>query len=86
MVNFVDKEWEPKHVTIGLFEYQKMSGAALVETVKPLLKTFHLQDKVIAYVKDEGSNLVSLATALYGINFRMVVRLKGLLPASGIHV
>jgi hypothetical protein len=67
VVNFVDKEWEPKHVTIGLFECQKTSGAALAEIVKPLLKNFHLHDKVIAYVKDEGSNLVSLATSLTSV-------------------
>jgi hypothetical protein len=83
VVNFVDKEWEPKHVTIGLFECQKTSGAALAETVKPLLKTFHFQDKVIAYVKDEGSNLVSLATSLTSVVSCPVLGLET--PYSGTY-
>jgi hypothetical protein len=37
---------------------------ALAEIVKPLLKKFKLETKVITYVKDEGSNLRSLEKAL----------------------
>jgi hypothetical protein len=64
VVNFVDKSWVPQHVTMGLFGAPKTSGFALTEVVKPLLEQFKLQNKVIAYVKDEGSNLRTLERAL----------------------
>jgi hypothetical protein len=64
VVNFVDKSWVPQHVTMGLFDAPTTSGIALAEIVKPLLEQFKLQTKVIAYVKDEGSNLKTLERAL----------------------
>ena len=64
MVNFIDDGWVPRHVTVGLFEAQDTSGAALAEIVKPLLEQFKLTDKIVACVKDEGANLATLERAL----------------------
>ena len=64
VVNFIDEGWVPRHVTVGLFEAQDTSGAALAEIVKPLLEQFKLTEKIVACVKDEGANLVTLEKAL----------------------
>lgn len=45
---------------VELFEALDMSRVALAKIVKWLLQTFHLTDKVVAYVKDEGANLATL--------------------------
>ena len=64
VVNFIDDCWEPRHVTVGLFEAHDTSGVAIAEIVKPLLDEFQLTKKIIAWVKDEGSNLTTLERAL----------------------
>jgi hypothetical protein len=51
------------HVTIELFEIQNIIDVNMTQQVKVLLGfSFGLIDKIIAYVKDEGSNLTSLTT------------------------
>jgi hypothetical protein len=64
IVNFTYSDWEPQHITIGVFEASNTVGAILIIIVKRLLLDFHLTDKVILYVKNEGSNLTTLALAL----------------------
>lgn len=64
VVNFITREWKPSHVTIGLFEANDTRGLSLAEQVKPILEEFELTNKVIAYVKDEGSNLTTMASSL----------------------
>lgn len=39
-------------------------GVALAKIAKHMLQTFQLTDKVVAYVKDEGSSLATLVVAL----------------------
>jgi hypothetical protein len=51
VVNFIVKEWMPRHVTIGLFKATATSGTTLAATVKPLLHKFKIENKVLAYVK-----------------------------------
>jgi hypothetical protein len=46
------------------FEAIDMAGIAMVTQVKDLLPFSNLLDKIIAYVKDEGGNLSTLARAL----------------------
>jgi hypothetical protein len=82
VVNFVDKSWVPQHVTMGLFDASKTSGVALAEIVKPLLRKFKLESKVIAYLKDEGSNLRSLEKALIDSISCTVIGLKD--PYAGV--
>ncbi len=47
-------------MTIGIFEIHNIVGATMANQVKFLLDSFGLLDKIIAYVKDEGSNLNTL--------------------------
>jgi len=53
-----------KHVTIGLFEVIDISGIATVFKLQKLLDRFALIEKNVAYVKNEGSNLQTCASAL----------------------
>ncbi len=56
--NFFDNDLVPQHVTINFkFEVPNTYGATFVEIVKPFLVQFQLANKVLIYVKDEGSNL-----------------------------
>jgi hypothetical protein len=67
VVSFINTSWEPYHVTIGIFEVHNIASATMANQVKSLLDSFDLIDKVIAYVKDEGSNLNTLTSALTSI-------------------
>jgi hypothetical protein len=57
-VNFINDTWQRHHVAIGLFE------APNIEIVKSLLAQYQVTKKIVAYVKDEGSNLNTLASVL----------------------
>jgi hypothetical protein len=67
IVSFINTSWEPCHVTIRIFEVHNIVGVVMANHVKSLLDSFGLLDKVIAYVKDEGSNLNILTFALTSI-------------------
>jgi hypothetical protein len=47
-----------------LFEVIKIIGQVLVRNLIDLLDAYGLRNKLIAYVKDEGSNLNTLTNAL----------------------
>jgi hypothetical protein len=47
-----------------LFEVTKIIGQLLVRNFIDLLDAYGLRNKLIAYVKDEGSNLNTLTNAL----------------------
>lgn len=65
LVKFIDDLfWMPRHVIIGLFEAADTTGVTLAESVKGLLKSFGLTNKILAYVKDEGANLNTLVVTL----------------------
>ncbi len=64
IMNFLNWEWFPCEVTIGLFEPPNTSGIALAEIIKPLLAKFELTNKVIACVKEKGKNLATLNSSL----------------------
>jgi hypothetical protein len=64
VIDFLGSNWKPKHVTFGLFETTKITGQALVKNLIELLDAYGLRNKIIAYVKDEGSNLNTLTNAL----------------------
>jgi hypothetical protein len=67
IVSFLNDSWEPNHVTMGIFEVQNTTCATMANQVKVLLDSFGILDKVIAYVKDEGSNLNTLTNALTSV-------------------
>ena len=64
VVNFMVSDWEPRHITVGIFEASDTARATLAVIVKMLLSYFYFTNKVISYVKDEGSNLRTLALTL----------------------
>ncbi len=51
-------------MTIGLFKMTKITGQALVKSLTKLLNKYGLKKKIIAYVKDERSNLNAMTIAL----------------------
>jgi hypothetical protein len=46
VLNFLDTDWMPQHVTVGVLRAENTSGVALATIVKPLLKEFNLIHKV----------------------------------------
>ncbi len=67
VVNFINSFWEPTHVIVGVFEVKNIIVTSMANQVKILLNSFGLLDKIIAYVKDEGSNLNTLINALKSV-------------------
>ncbi len=64
MINFLGSDWQPKHVTIGLFDVTNNTIQTLARSLTMLLDKYGLKKKIIAYVKDEGSNLNAMTVAL----------------------
>ncbi len=67
VINLINLSWIPCYINIGLFETHDTFGAILTKQVKILLVEFNLTNKVIMYVKDEGTNLNFLTTTLTSI-------------------
>jgi hypothetical protein len=57
VIKFLGVNWNSKHITIRLFETSDISRHALAKNLTKLLGKYDLRKKIIAYVKDEGSNL-----------------------------
>ncbi len=51
-------------MTFGLFENVETTRQALARNLIDLLDAYGLRNKIITYVKDEGSNLNTLTNAL----------------------
>jgi hypothetical protein len=49
--------WKSKHVTLGLFKFVETTRQALARNLIELLDAYNLRNKIMAYVKDESSNL-----------------------------
>jgi len=64
VINFLNNDWQPKHVTIGLFEVTETTSQALARSLTKLLDKYGLRKKIIAYVKDEGSNFNAITITL----------------------
>jgi hypothetical protein len=67
VINFLSNDWQPKHVTIGLFEVIKTTRQALAKSLTKLFDKYGLKEKIITYVKDKGSNLNAMPSALKSI-------------------
>ncbi len=61
VVNFMSINWEPKHATIRLFEANDTSDANMTMKLKQIFDKFGFTQKILAYVKNEGSNLAICA-------------------------
>jgi predicted tellurium resistance membrane protein TerC len=57
IVNLMSTTWEPKHIMIGLFEAIVTRGVATVVKLKQILDKFGITQKILAYIKNKGSNL-----------------------------
>ncbi len=64
VINFLNCDQHPKHVTIGLFEVTKITSQALVRSLTELFNKYRLRKKIIVYVKDEGLNLNAMIATL----------------------
>jgi len=64
VIKFLGADWQPKHITLGLFELIDISGQTLANTLTKLLNTYELRRKIVVYVKDERFNLNTMATTL----------------------
>jgi hypothetical protein len=54
-------------VIIGLFIVRKTTRQALAKSLTELLDKYDLRKKIIAYVKDEGSNFNAMIGAMRSI-------------------
>jgi hypothetical protein len=50
IVSYINKTWEPCHVTINIFEFHKNLRATMAIQVKVLLAWYGSCDKVIMYM------------------------------------
>jgi hypothetical protein len=64
VISFLGSDWKPKHVTLDLFEAIDITKQALVRNLIDLLDIYGLKNKIITYVKDEGSTLNTLTITL----------------------
>jgi hypothetical protein len=62
IIKFLGDDWQPKHITLGLFEPTNTTRQTLAKKLTKLLDSYTLRRKIIAYVKDEGSNLNKITT------------------------
>jgi hypothetical protein len=67
VINFPSNDWQPKHVTIGLFEAIETTWQALAKIWRELLDKYGLMKNIITYVKDEGFNFNAMIGALKSI-------------------
>ncbi len=64
VINFINDDWVPCHSTIELFETFDTFGIILTKQLKSLLVEYQFINKIIIYVKDEGTNFNSLGIVL----------------------
>ena len=57
VVHFIDMEWEVKAYCLGMLKMSKTDGAALNDGFHPVVTKYGLEDKILAFVSDEGANL-----------------------------
>jgi hypothetical protein len=56
-----------KHIIIGLFETFKTSKPTLAKSLQDLLEQYGLTKNILAYAKDEGTNLNTMRITLKSI-------------------
>ncbi len=62
IINYLTDLYTPMHATIGLFEVHETTKLSMA-----LFEKYDLLHYVIAFVKYEGNNLMSMATSLHSI-------------------
>jgi hypothetical protein len=79
---FLTLDWEPKHVTIGLFKAKDTIGINLASQLQVLFEKYNLITKIICCAKDEGTNFSTMTNVL-----KQIVgyeRLGILAPCEGV--
>jgi len=61
IINFLIMDWEPKHITNGLFEAKVIIRVGLVNQ---LFEEYKFINKITCYMKDEGTTLSTMTTIL----------------------
>jgi hypothetical protein len=64
VINFLGSDWQPKQITIGFFEAIEITRQTLANNLTKLFDQYGLRNKIIAYVKDEDSNLNTMTIDL----------------------
>jgi len=67
VIVFLGYDWQPKRITLGLFEPTNTTGKTLVKKFTKLLDNYALRRNNITYVMDEGSNMNTMTTTLKSI-------------------
>ncbi len=67
VINYLNELWTPMHVIVGLFEMHDTTWISMARQLQALLEKFDLMHRVVAFVKDGGNNLTSIATSLHSI-------------------
>jgi len=57
VINFLGSNWQPQKKTIDFFEAIKTTRQALSNNLTIFFDQYGLRNKIIIYVKNEGSNL-----------------------------
>jgi len=55
VINYLTFDWKSKHVIVGMFEAKGTTCFGLVNQLKVLFQKYNLINKIICYVKDEGT-------------------------------
>jgi hypothetical protein len=67
IINIFEFSRVPMHVIVGLFEVNKTTRQFIDVQLQSLLEKFGLLQWVIAFVKDEGTNMTTMKTTLHSI-------------------
>ncbi len=67
VINFLNDTWVPMHVNLGLFEMNELTNNPWFTQLQSLLENFGLLHRVINFVKNESTNLATMATTLHFI-------------------
>ncbi len=67
VINYLNDSWTPMHVTIGLFKVHEIRWFSIVGQLHTSLKKYDLMNCVIAFVKVENNNLMSMVIQLHSI-------------------
>jgi len=66
-INFLSDMWISMHITMGLFEVNETTQSIHGCTTLIFVREVGLLHWVIAFAKDEGTNLATMATTLHSI-------------------
>jgi hypothetical protein len=77
VINFIDDAWVPINATFGLFETPNIMPKGNPCRICEVSSSKIQLTKKVAYVKDEGFNLNTLATTLSFVILRVLLQLVG---------